>query len=54
MQSRAVTLGVLGAMVDMAKKMDDGEEKTILITKLANTMKMHFLTWNRKTVERSL
>ena len=40
-------------MVEMAKKLDDGEEKTILIVKLANTMKMHFLTWNRKTVERS-
>ena len=40
-------------MVEMAKKLEDGEEKTILITKLANTMKMHFLTWNRKTVERS-
>jgi hypothetical protein len=37
----------------MAKKMEDSEEKSILIVKLANTMKMHFLTWNRKTVERS-
>ena len=53
-QSRAGHFGrTLGAMVEMAKKMEDGEEKTILITKLANTMKMHFLTWNRKTVERS-
>ena len=48
-QSRAGHFGrTLGAMVDMAKKMDDGEEKTILITKLANTMKMHFLTWKKR------
>ena len=52
--SRAGHFGrTLGSMVEMAKKLDDGEEKTILIVKLANTMKMHFLTWNRKTVERS-
>ena len=52
--SRAGHFGrTLGSMVEMAKKLDDGEEKTILIIKLANTMKMHFLTWNRKTVERS-
>tara|TARA_B100000683_G_scaffold275927_1_gene328195 strand:+ start:1127 stop:1840 length:714 start_codon:yes stop_codon:yes gene_type:complete len=52
--SRAGHFGrTLGSMLEMAKKLDDGEEKTILITKLANTMKMHFLTWNRKTVERS-
>jgi hypothetical protein len=40
-------------MVEMAKKIEDGEEKSVLIVKLANTMKMHFLTWNRQTVERS-
>ena len=52
--SRAGHFGrTLGSMVEMAKQLDDGEEKTILIIKLANTMKMHFLTWNRKTVERS-
>ena len=52
--SRAGHFGrTLGSMVEMANKLDDGEEKTILINKLANTMKMHFLTWNRKTVERS-
>ena len=52
--SRAGHLGrTLGSMVEMAKKLESGEEKTILITKLANTMKMHFLTWNRKTIERS-
>jgi len=52
--SRAGHFGrTLGSMVEMAKKLEDGEEKTILITKLANTIKMHFLTWNRKTVERS-
>lgn len=52
--SRAGHFGrTLGSMVEMAKKLEEGEEKTILITKLANTMKMHFLTWNRKTVERS-
>ena len=40
-------------MIEMAKKLEDSEEKSILIVKLANTMKMHFLTWNRNTVERS-
>jgi len=51
--SRAGHFGrtILG-MVEMAKKIEDGEEKSVLIVKLANTMKMHFLTWNRKTVER--
>ena len=52
--SRAGHFGrTLGSMVEMAKKLEQGEEKSILIVKLANTMKMHFLTWNRKTVERS-
>jgi len=52
--SRAGHFGrTLEAMIEMAKKMEDGEEKSILIVKLANSMKMHFLTWNRKTVERS-
>ena len=52
--SRAGHFGrTLGSMVEMAKKLEEGEEKTILISKLANTMKLHFLTWNRKTVERS-
>ena len=52
--SRAGHFGrTLGSMVEMAKKLEDGEEQSILIVKLANTMKMHFLTWNRKTVERS-
>ena len=52
--SRAGHFGrTLEAMIEMAKKMEDGEEKSILIVKLANTMKMHFLTWNRKTVERT-
>jgi hypothetical protein len=52
--SRAGHFGrTVEAMIEMAKKMEDSEEKSILIVKLANTMKMHFLTWNRKTVERS-
>lgn len=52
--SRAGHFGrTLQAMVDMAVKMEDGEEKSILIVKLANTLKIHFLTWNRKQVERS-
>ena len=52
--SRAGHFGrTLEAMIKMAKKMEDGEEKSILIVKLANAMKIHFLTWNRKTVERS-
>lgn len=52
--SRAGHFGrTLQAMVDMAVKMEDGEEKSILIVKLANTLKIHFLTWNRKQVERA-
>ena len=51
--SRAGHFGrTVEAMIEMAKKMEDSEEKSILIVKLANTMKMHFLTWNRKTVEK--
>ena len=52
--SRAGHFGrTVEAMIEMAKKLEDSEEKSILIVKLANTMKMHFLTWNRNTVERS-
>ena len=51
--SRAGHFGrTVEAMIEMAKKMEDSEEKAILILKLANVMKMHFLTWNRNTVER--
>ena len=51
--SRAGHFGrTVEAMIEMAKKMEDSEEKAILILKLANVMKMHFLTWNRKTVEK--
>ena len=52
--SRAGHFGrTVEAMIEMAKKMEDSEEKSILIVKLANVMKMHFLTWNRKTVEKN-
>jgi hypothetical protein len=52
--SRAGHFGrTIEAMIAMAVKMEEGEEKSILIVKLANAMKMHFLTWNRKTVEKS-
>lgn len=52
--SRAGHFGrTLQNMVEMAVKMEDGEEKSILVVKLANTLKMHFLTWNRKQVERA-
>ena len=52
--SRAGHFGrTVEAMIEMAKKLEDSDEKSILIVKLANTMKMHFLTWNRNTVERS-
>ena len=41
-------------LIEAAKAMPDGEEKNILIVKLANLMKRHFLTWNRNTVEDSV
>ena len=34
--------------------MPEGDEKNILVVKLANLMKRHFLTWNRNTVEDSV
>ena len=48
-------LGHYGALVrqliDRAKGYEEGEEKQALIVTIANTMKRHFLTWNRSTVE---
>lgn len=38
-------------LIEAAKAMEDGEEKNILVVKVANLMKRHFLTWNRNTVE---
>ena len=35
-------------LIEAAKDMPEGEEKNILVVKLANLMKRHFLTWNRK------
>ena len=32
----------------------EGDEKNILVVKLTNLMKRHFLTWNRNTVEDSV
>ena len=41
-------------LIEAAKALPDGEEKNILVVKLANLMKRHFLTWNRNTVEDSV
>ena len=41
-------------LIEAAKAMPEGEEKDILVVKLANLMKRHFLTWNRNTVEDSV
>ena len=41
-------------LIEAAKAMPEGEEKNILVVKLANLMKRHFLTWNRNTVEDSV
>ena len=38
-------------LIEAAKAMEEGEEKNILVVKVANLMKRHFLTWNRNTVE---
>ncbi|MAV51851.1 MAG: hypothetical protein CL829_03720 [Crocinitomicaceae bacterium] len=38
-------------LIEAAKAMGEGEEKNILVVKVANLMKRHFLTWNRNTVE---
>ena len=38
-------------LIEACKAMDEGEEKNVLVVKLANLMKRHFLTWNRNTVE---
>jgi hypothetical protein len=38
-------------LIEAAKAMPEGEEKNILVVKLANLMKRHFLTWNRNTVD---
>lgn len=41
-------------LIEAAKAMPEGEEKDVLVMKLANLMKRHFLTWNRNTVEDSV
>ena len=33
-------------LIEAAKAMEEGEEKNILVVKVANLMKRHFLTWN--------
>lgn len=43
--------GLLRQMIEKAKTFEDGDEKQALIVTIANTMKRHFLTWNRGTVE---
>ncbi|MHA7110501.1 DUF4290 domain-containing protein [Sunxiuqinia elliptica] len=42
---------VLERMVDEAAAYEDGEEKEILITMLANHMKKCYLTWNKDAVD---
>jgi hypothetical protein len=41
-------------LIEVARGMEEGEEKQVLVVKLANLMKRHFLTWNRNTVEDTL
>lgn len=41
----------LELMVDKAAEYEDGEEKEILITLLANHMKKSYLTWNKDAVD---
>lgn len=43
--------GLLRQMIEKAKAYEEGEEKQALVVSIANTMKRHFLTWNRGTVE---
>lgn len=45
--------GLLHQMIERAKAYEEGDEKAALVATIANTMKRHFLTWNRGTVERS-
>ena len=45
--------GLVRQLIERAKGYEDGEEKQALIVTIANTMKRHFLTWNRGTVENS-
>lgn len=53
--SETSRLGHYGALVrqliERAKALDEGDEKQALVLTIANTMKRHFLTWNRPTVE---
>ena len=53
--SETSRLGHYGALVrqliERAKALEDGDEKQALVLTIANTMKRHFLTWNRPTVE---
>lgn len=41
----------VGMMLEKAAQMEDGEEKTYLISLLANHVKKSYLTWNREAVE---
>ena len=43
--------GLVRQLIERAKGYEEGEEKQALIVTIANTMKRHFLTWNRSTVE---
>lgn len=41
----------LEQMIQKVSEMEDGEEKTALTEMIAHTMKRHYLSWNRDTVE---
>ncbi|MCF8380890.1 MAG: DUF4290 domain-containing protein [Bacteroidales bacterium] len=41
----------VGLMLGKAAEMEEGEEKTYLISLLANHLKKSYLTWNREAVE---
>jgi hypothetical protein len=40
-------------MIEKTKAYEPGDERDALVLTVANTMKRHFLTWNRGTVENS-
>jgi hypothetical protein len=43
--------GLVRQLIELAKGYEEGEEKQALVLTIANTLKRHFLTWNRPTVE---
>jgi hypothetical protein len=45
--------GLIRQMIEKTKAYEPGDERDALVLTVANTMKRHFLTWNRGTVENS-